>query len=93
MRIRGAGAAIAKDEPLTDAAWTQRLRERFPVGTSGDTVVAELRRQGFEIKPGENAGSSSWTAFPCSHTLVATWSLGSSGKLTSIDGRYLSACT
>lgn len=38
--------------PTTNSAFTERLRLRYPLGSPEAELMAELRREGFEIFPG-----------------------------------------
>ena len=73
-------------------AWSGRLIERFPAGTSETDVAARLREEGFVIIPEANKADFYWSRFPCGHFLGAVWK-AVDGKITTIEGTYGTACT
>jgi hypothetical protein len=76
-----------------------RLTQRFPVGSAGTALTAQLREQGFvQIDRGEIAGgvhAAGWSrgGFPCVTDARVTWSTAPDNTIRTIDGLYGYACT
>ena len=83
------GIALSSED---SRAWSSRLTERFPAGTSEAAVAAQLRQEGFIVAPEANKADFYWSRFPCGHFLGAVWG-ERGGKITAIHGTYGTACT
>jgi hypothetical protein len=81
-------------EPAT-AVFDARVKQHYAVGTSEDTLIADLRRQGFAVEPARYGMRAADLYRPngCGRTL---WSvrrqIDGSRKLTSIWGVYGLQC-
>jgi hypothetical protein len=73
--------------------WTQRLRQSFPIGDSERHLLAELRRQGFEVDRENNYAGYGWAAYPCVYTLTVRWRTDGSGRVRDVQGGLQDACT
>lgn len=73
--------------------WSQRLRQRFPIGASERELIEELGREGFKIDgPARRAGYG-WASYPCVFTLTVLWRADDQGRIRNIQGGLLNACT
>jgi hypothetical protein len=79
-------------------AFDARVDERFPIGSSEDTLVAELKREGFKVS--ENTTEAATFKFfalydapglPCRLFWKVLWT-SDDGKITAIAGRYSGVC-
>lgn len=89
----GGPPPIARGVTLSSSdtrAWSGRLMERFPAGTSEADVAVQLRKEGFVINA--NKADFYWSRFPCGHFLSAVWE-ADDGNVTTITGTYGTACT
>jgi hypothetical protein len=93
---------IARNLPSVFAAaqpvFNQRVKERFPVGSHEQTLLAELRREGFTLSPKNVAPTPSKSEavytvhrVACRRDWRILWS-ANDGKITAISGRYGAAC-
>jgi hypothetical protein len=85
---------IARDLPRDYAqgerVFEDRLKQRFPISSNEADLVAELMRQGFEMKSSRDARYANFSddAFPVTTVWRIIWK-ASDGKITEISGiRY-----
>ena len=71
------------------AAWDQRVRERFPLGSDEKALLTELRRQHFVIN-GTRASFRS-NDFVCAQSWGIRWS-AADNRITDVVGEHGSAC-
>jgi hypothetical protein len=91
---RNLPSAFAAAQPV----FNQRVKERFHVGSDEQTLLAELRREGFTLSPKNVAPPPSKSEAVYTVHQVACrldwrilWS-ANDGKITAISGRYGAAC-
>lgn len=82
------GAATARQE------FADRVRARFPIGSTERALMLELWSEGFE-HPGD--ASKHWASLdrrgpPCARNWTVTWTTDEAGHLTAIDGTYIPSC-
>jgi hypothetical protein len=92
---------IGKDLPSNFAAarpvFDQRIKQRFPVGSSERELLGELARESFKINPSAHAADSPRSAsyesssMVCKLLWVVDWS-AEDGRITDIQGDYGSVC-
>src|SRR5215470_14150116 len=70
-------------------AFDQRVKERFPIGSTEAALVAELRRERFQIRETTQPRSATRDVgqLVCRRTYVVDWS-ASDGKIAGISGNY-----
>ena len=76
--------------------FADRVRVRFPVGSSERAMMLELWSEGFE-HPGEGDGHRHWASlerrnFVCTQAWTVTWTADESDHLTAIEGTYIPSC-
>jgi len=87
---------IAQGLPISfgpTSEFPTRLRERFPVGSSEQAVVAELRAEGFTIQPAAHTSTAVYEAsrFPCRNVWKVEWA-AEAQKITTITGEARAIC-
>ena len=90
---KGLPRSWSDQTPYFDA----RVKQRFPIGSDKDTLVNELRREGFSMQ--ETNGSQRQFRYvaiydqqgPCRETWSVAWD-DDQTKLTNIEGRYRQVC-
>jgi hypothetical protein len=75
------------------ADFDARVRQRFPIGSSEDTLIAELRAEKFTITeiidPSDQYRRNAYyesQIFPCKETWAIKWA-ADQGQITAIQGR------
>jgi len=97
--------ALARDLPgpsLEDAQkeFRERVRKKFPDGTSAQSLAAELQRQGFKLSKIANAfmtesvfnASIEQQGFPCARDWTISWHKNQDGQAENINGSYVVTC-
>jgi hypothetical protein len=89
--------ALAKGMPpqvgSESRAWSYRLRQAFPLGSSESRMTARLKRDGFEVDAERRRAAYGWAAYPCVYTLTVTWRADGSRRVRDIQGGLHNACT
>jgi hypothetical protein len=74
------------------AAFTTRLRARYPVGTSEEVLIWGLARDGFRPAWRDTAEGRyailEWSAFPCAMRATVIWQVDAERRVTSLSGKY-----
>ncbi len=92
--------AIVETLPGDEAGFSReldnRIRERFPVGTSEDKLIDYLKNEHFvpEWRRGDGANSSAFVAdgLICEKIARVRWRADAAGALTEVGGAYESHC-
>jgi hypothetical protein len=92
--------AIAATLPGNESQFSRelndRIRERFPVGTSEDSLIAYLTAEKFtpEWRRGDepNASTFVWNGLLCKKIIRIYWRADTAGALTDVNGSYESRC-
>lgn len=74
-------------------AWSVRLRQAFPLGSSESRMTARLEREGFEVDAERRRAAYGWAAYPCVYTLTVNWRADGSRRVRDIQGGLHNACT
>ncbi|HXY57810.1 MAG TPA: hypothetical protein VEH76_04435 [Methylocystis sp.] len=96
--------ALLRNLPLLPGTggqlFSDRLRERFPVGSPETDLIYELWREGFQLKGGFDApervaeydtlGKRGFVACRISGSI--SWAVDDHDRLTSVTGRYWAVC-
>lgn len=94
------GRGLPRNFEDASHAFDERLRTRFPVGSSEADLVAELSREHFKIGPARPEADSlhefsaihGGEMFPaCDLTWVVIWA-AQGGKITRMRGSYYATC-
>ena len=76
----------------------QRVKQQFPVGSSEQDMVAELRREGFAEFGSGSERFPKWARWDgpgqivCRKELSVIWRSGSDGRIAEISGQYDNIC-
>jgi hypothetical protein len=80
------------------SAFNARVQRRFPIGSSEDDMLAELRRENFKTETYDKSVSRyqfsavrELPGFPCKRFWTIQWNTDA-GKITEIDGGYGGSC-
>ena len=92
--------AIAATLPGEESEFSRelddRIRNRFPVGTSEDSLIAYLADQKFtpewRRRGDVNASDFVWNGLLCRRTVRIFWRADAAGLLTEVGGSYQSDC-
>lgn len=83
---------------VDDTYFDERVRQRFPVGTSPDNLVAELREEDFIVdhfhslsRRYEHSARFEISSLVCKQTWNIEWSV-QVGKISAIKGSYRDYC-
>ncbi len=89
-------ATLPEDESQFSRELDSRFRERFPVGSSEDKLLAYLVSANFvpdwRRRDEPNAGMFVWNGLVCSRIARVHWRADASGALTDVGGAYESQC-
>lgn len=92
------GAELPADFETARAQFNQRVKERFPAGTSEQSLLEELRQQRFHVEPASSPalGNTSYASyhaegFPCARRWTLEWN-AEQGRITAIEGLYRAIC-
>jgi hypothetical protein len=73
-----------------------RIRDRFPIGASEDSLIAYLADQKFtpewRRRDDANATAFVWNGLLCKRTVRVFWRADAAGLLTEVGGSYQSDC-
>ena len=93
--------ALAADLSTVNATarqeFSERVRARFPVGSTERALMLELWAEGFD-RPGGTDGQRSWASLTrrslvCNKAWTVTWAADDSGHLTAVDGTFIPSCS
>ena len=77
----------------TGAAFEQRLKERYPIGSEESSLVFELWTERFVAdglsEDGEKYAEYSRFSFPCRDKWGISWTTDENGRLATMVGRYV----
>jgi hypothetical protein len=77
-------------------AWqvTNRLKQRFPVGSDARVLVSYLEKEKYQLKlhPINSSASATWSGFPCGGEVVVYWQEDSERKIVEIRGAHSIGC-
>jgi len=89
-------ATLPGDESQFSRELDERIRERFPVGSSEDKLVDYLVSEGFapEWRRGDGANASVfvYSGLLCTKIVRVLWRADAAGTLTDASGAYESHC-
>ena len=89
-------ATLPGDEPAFSQELDARIRERFPVGTSEEKLIAYLADAGFSPewrrRDDANASVFIWNGLICTKVIRVTWRSDERGALSEVTGAYESQC-
>lgn len=76
--------------------FSDRVRTRFPAGSSERALMLELWSEGFE-HPGAGDGHRYWASLErrtlaCTRAWTVTWTTDGGDQLSAIDGTYIPSC-
>lgn len=94
-RLPPLAQGLDPDVETAQAEFDARVKRRYPVGTSEEALLTDLRRQGFSIRPafGGLRSADLYRSNYCGRTLWSVrWRVGAARKLTSIFGVYGLQC-
>ena len=89
-------ATLPGDEAQFSREFDERIRDRFPVGSSEDALVDYLASEHFapewRRRDGANAAVFVWSGLLCAKTVRVLWRADATGRLTEVNGAYESHC-
>jgi len=89
-------ATLPGDEADFSRELNDRIRERFPIGSGDQALIAYLADQQFvpEWRRRDEANASAFvrTGLLCKIIVRVTWRADTSGLLTEVNGSYESRC-
>jgi hypothetical protein len=89
-------ATLPGDEAQFSRAFDERMRDRFPVGSSEDALVDYLAGERFapewRRRDGANAAAFVWSGLLCAKIVRVSWRADAAGRLTEVSGAYESHC-
>ena len=89
-------ATLPGDEAQFSRAFDERMRDRFPVGSSEDALVDYLAGERFapewRRRDGANAAAFVWSGLLCAKIVRVSWRADATGRLTEVNGAYESRC-
>ena len=89
-------ATLPGDEAQFSREFNDRIRDRFPVGTSEDALLDYLVRADFtpewRRRDDANASVFIWNGLICSKIIRVSWRADAAGALTDVHGAYESHC-
>jgi hypothetical protein len=89
-------ATLPGDEAQFSREFDERIRDRFPLGSSEDALVDFLAGERFAPEWRRRDGASSaafvWSGLLCAKTVRIRWRADATGALTAVDGAYESHC-
>jgi hypothetical protein len=84
------------DEAQFSREFDERIRDRFPAGSSEDVLVDYLASEHFapewRRRDGANAAAFVWSGLVCTKTVRVVWRAGATGVLAAVNGAYQSHC-
>jgi hypothetical protein len=98
VRIPEIGRSLPSDFGDANHAFAARVQERFPIGSSEETLITELRREGFTISDSKvepdtykSIALYDRPGLPCRLTWRVLWS-SQDAKISAIQGHYGGVC-
>ena len=92
----GIVATLPGDESEFSREFNDRIRERFPIGSSEDKLLTFLTNEGFlpdwRSRDNPNASFFVQSGLICQKIIRVFWRADASGTLTDIRGSYESHC-
>jgi hypothetical protein len=89
-------ATLPGNESQFSGELNDRIRERFPIGTSEDSLIAYLAAENFapewRRRDEPNASTFVWNGLLCKKIIRIYWRADTSGALTDVNGSYESRC-
>jgi hypothetical protein len=89
-------ATLPGEETDFNQELDERIRERFPIGTSEETLILYLSGEGFSPewrrREDANAGAFVWNGLICQKIVRIFWRADERGLLTQVNGTYQSQC-
>jgi hypothetical protein len=89
-------ATLPGDEAQFSHEFDERIRDRFPIGTSEDALVDFLTGEHFapewRRRDGANAAAFNWSGLLCAKTVRVRWRADATGRLAEVNGAYESHC-
>lgn len=89
-------ATLPGDESEFGRELDARIRERFPIGTSEDKLIAYLANEGFSPewrrREDSNASAFIWNGLICTKIVRVFWRSNATGVLSEVSGAYQSQC-
>jgi hypothetical protein len=92
------GRGLSGNIMAASAAFDQRVKTRFPVGSQESALTAELAREGFVMKSDPDPSQRYWQGavreihrFPCLESWSVNWN-ADGGKITDVRGGFGTVC-
>ncbi len=89
-------ATLPGDEAQFSREFDERMRDRFPLGSSEDALVDFLTGEHFapewRRRDDANAAAFMWSGLLCTKTVRVRWRADATGVLTAVEGAYESHC-
>ena len=89
-------ATLPGDELEFSRELDERVRERFPIGSSEDKLIGYLDSANFvpdwRRRDGDNASLFIWNGLLCNQIVRVGWRADAAGALTKVSGSYESRC-
>ena len=89
-------ATLPGEEGRFSQEFDERIRDRFPVGSSEDALVDFLTGEHFapewRRRDGANAAAFVWSGLMCAKTVRVRWRADATGRLAEVNGAYESHC-
>lgn len=89
-------ATLPGEEAQFSQEFDQRIRDRFPLGSSEgvliDFVAGEHFAPEWRRRDGANAAAFVWSGLLCTKTVRVNWRADATGVLTEVNGAYDSRC-
>ena len=89
-------ATLPGDESKFSHEFDERIRERFPIGSSEDKLLTFLTNEGFfpdwRSRDNPNASFFVQSGLICQKIIRVLWRADASGTLTDVRGSYESHC-
>lgn len=87
---------IARDLPpgtFPDRVFDQWVKSKFPAGSDESNLIAELRRERFNVTYSSSRSSATRDigGIPCRRTWTISWT-AQTGKITDVTGNYRETC-
>ena len=89
-------APLPGDAGRFSQEFDDRIRDRFPVGSSEDALIDFLTSERFapqwRRRDGANAAAFVWSGLMCTKTVRVRWRSDAAGRLAEVNGAYESHC-
>jgi hypothetical protein len=87
---------LPNDIEAADAAFDERVRRVFQLGSQESALIDRLSSEGFvprwSATGATRAAELKWSNFPCDVVAVVSWSTNSEGALERVEGSYGVIC-